>query len=243
MKRFYLFIFLVIFPLVCTSTTITQTLCARSGYHCIMVLAGDSWESLWPSRIKRLAVQRVNRMNAPLLPGTTLAVPDNMTNIDSRSFSPLPLRINRQARRTVWIYLKLQAWGAYDYDGRLLHWGPLSSGSNFCAGTQKSCSSPTGDFNVRALSGAYCISERNPDGECGGDGQGTCIYYSTAVVRNSQVDHNTNYALLAAQDLPGFPSTTGCFHLIPEDFHWLYSHFIYMAGNLTDIGTSIKIRN
>ncbi len=243
MTRFYLTVFLVIFPLMSTGTTITQNLCHQEGYHCIVAGAGDTWDSFWPQKVQKLAVQRVNRMNIPLLPGTTIAVPNDLKDINALSFSPLPLRISRQARRTVWIYLTLQAWGAYDYDGRLLSWGAVSSGSKFCSDIGENCQSDTGDYNVRLLFGPNCISARHPKGECGGEGQGSCIYYSTSVVRESRPIHGTDHALLAAHDLPGFPSTTGCFHLLPEDFDWLYHNFMYIPWNSTDIGTSIKIRN
>lgn len=237
MVKYYLAsLLLIFFSLPTYGLTVAQSYCESKNFHCVVTKAGETWENTWSDPEQRLMVQRINRRNKPLEPGVTLAVPNDLENLNALSFSPIPVRLKRQPRRTIWVYLEEQAWGAYDHDGRLLRWGPISSGANFCPDSQRSCRTPTGNFYTRYRQGSGCRNSASPQGECGGPGLPTCIYYSVSR------DFSRRYAFVPSNELPGFPSTHGCLHIFPSDMTWLYNNFAYIPQVEGDRGSAVKVR-
>nr|AAD41585.1 EnhA [Legionella pneumophila 130b] len=115
-------------------------LCAYPQYECIKVTGGQSWEKLFPDPVQRDIVQRVNRTYNYLWSGREIAVPKNLANINIFDVSPFPLKIQSENEKQIIVDQEKLAWGAYDAQGNLVWWGPISSGSDKCSDSNKDLS-------------------------------------------------------------------------------------------------------
>lgn len=107
-----------------------QYICKQPGYSCITIGYNQSWNLLWPNAEERDVVQRLNRMNIPLQPGMTIAVPLNR-NLTAMDIAPFTDEITPQNTKVIVVSLQALAWGAYSETGKLVKWGPISGGKNF----------------------------------------------------------------------------------------------------------------
>lgn len=185
--------------------------------------AGDRWESLWPDATQRDLIRRVNRMNTRLRAGMTLAVPDHLTDVSLRDLCPLPQRTDVTGAPQIHVALGLRAWAAYDIDGKLLRWGPISSGKDWCPDTGVRCSTPAGDYTLVYKKGADCKSSKFPLGK-GGAPMPYCMFFDT-----------NGHALHGSPTVPGYPDSHGCVRLFVEDAKWLNESFV-------DRGTRILVQ-
>jgi len=197
------------------------SLCSKPAYTCIQVKKGDTWESLFPNASKRRLVMRVNRMNIRLYPGATIAVPKNLNSINHMDVSPMPRRIEPTGRKTILIMMSMQAFGAYDQYGYLVHWGPVSGGQGYCPDVRRRCNTPRGRFSIQSRGGAGCISTKYPVGK-GGAPMPFCMFFYGG------------YAMHAST-LPGYHASHGCVRMFYEDAKWLNREF-------TSIGTRVIIQ-
>ena len=131
--------------------------CNMSGYKCIKVKRGDSWENLFRDPDKRDIVMRLNRINMPIYAGMVIAVPKNMDSYDYMDFSPMPNWIDTNGKREVVVDLEKQAFGAYLENGRLVHWGPVSGGRGYCPDEESACNTPHGVFYVYSRGAPTCV--------------------------------------------------------------------------------------
>jgi L,D-transpeptidase ErfK/SrfK len=189
--------------------------CSIQGYTCIKVRRGDTWNSLWPDKEKRRIVMRLNRRNLELYPGLIIAVPNNLMQINHMDISPLPYAIKPLKTKAVVIDIEKHAFGAYDINGYLIHWGPVSAGKGWCPDIQRTCESPRGTFFVISKGDAYCISEKYPVPE-GGAPMPFCMYFFNG------------YAMHAG-DLPGLHASHGCIRMFYEDAEWLNKYFVELG--------------
>ena len=192
------------------------SLCSRQGYSCIKIKRGQSWESLFPNASKRRLVMRVNRMNIRLYSGATIAVPNNLNTINHMDVAPMPYRIEPTGKKTVMIIMSMQAFGAYDQYGYLVHWGPVSGGKGYCPDVRRRCNTPRGRFSVRSRGSAACISRKYPIGK-GGAPMPFCMFFYGG------------YAMHAST-LPGYHASHGCVRMFYEDAKWLNRSFV-TVGN------------
>lgn len=202
-----------------------RRLCSKVGYHCVKVKSGETWARLWPDSDRRRIVMRVNRMNAELRRGMVIAVPDNLNRIDHMDVAPMPRRIEPPGRKVLVVNLKLQAFGAYDKYGYLVHWGPISGGKGWCPDINRRCRTPTGNFYVFHKKGANCISTKYPVGK-GGAPMPYCMFFYGG------------YAMHASF-LPGYNASHGCVRMFYEDAKWLNQYFVDMGRN----GTKVWVRS
>jgi len=205
-------------------TRYSHRLCHLSNYKCIKIKRGQTWSRLWPNPQERRIVMRVNRMNARLRPGITIAVPVNLRMISHMDISPMPDRINTN-QKTIVINMSKQAFGAYDRDGYLLHWGPMSGGKGYCPDLGKPCNTPRGTYRTYRKGTRLCESKKFPIPD-GGAPMPFCMYFKGG------------YAMHQGY-LPGYHASHGCVRMFYEDAEWLNKEFL----NSNRVGTKVIIRN
>lgn len=201
----------------CAQSRFGESLCKSPDYFCIKVKAMDSWENLFPNVEERDIIRRINRMNISLRAGMTIAVPKNIDRLTIYDVSPFPRYIESEGEKTIFVSQKQLAWGAYDENGELLWWGPLSSGSGHCRGLDGTCITPSGSYRVIRKQDIDCISTAFPmrsDGESGGAEMPYCMHFFRG------------YALHGSDTVPGYRASHGCVRIFIEDARWLNEEFI-----------------
>lgn len=194
--------------------TFGQTLCQYQGYECVKVKRGQSWFSMFPNEHDRSIVMRINRMNTQIWPGMTIAVPDNLKNSDIMDFAPFPRELPAPKEKVIVIDPLYQAWGAYDSNGRLVRWGPASSGMPYCKDIDEPCFTHEGSFRVFSLGSSDCFSTKFPLPD-GGAPMPYCMYFN-----NGQALHGE------PNGLPGFNASHGCVRMYVNDAEWLRYDFV-----------------
>lgn len=201
-------------------TRYSSKLCQLSDYFCIKITRQDSWQHLFPDPEQRDIVRRVNRINIALKKGMVLAIPKNLDRLTIYDVSPFPRYIDSSGEKTIYVSLKELAWGAYDQDGELLWWGPISPGLSRCS-SGGGCKTPTGSFRVIRKQGIECISTAFPrrrSGEHGGAPMPYCMHFFRG------------YALHGSDTVPGYPASHGCIRMFTEDARWINQEFIDIPG-------------
>lgn len=201
-----------------------KSLCDKSGYTCIKVARGDSWENLWPDTQERRIVMRINRMNTRLYPGMVIAIPNDLNEMDYLKLSPLSPMIDPSPRTTVIVDIDRQAFAVYDRAGYLVHWGPVSTAKGWCPDIERSCTTPRGTFYFYSKGGSGCYSTIFPVPN-GGAPMPYCMYFYKGFA-------------LHASELPGYNDSHGCIRLFYEDAQWLNQNFIEMGR----FGTKVIVR-
>lgn len=194
-------------------------LCGYSGFKCIKVHKGDTWAKMFPDRRDREIVKRLNRMNVELRYREWIIVPTNIQTINHMDLSPFPTKIAATGKRTVIVKLNLFAFGAYDVNGNLVHWGPVSGGRGWCEDVGRECSTATGSYTVYRKQGADCVSSIFPVDTNGGAPMPYCMHY------------HGGYALHGST-LPGFHGSHGCIRLFNDDAKWLNTRFIQIGSRV-----------
>ncbi len=198
-----------------------ETLCQSSDYTCIQVASGDSWENLFPTEQSRDIVMRVNRMNIPLRAGMKIAVPKQLDQLTIYDVSPFPRYIEPTGEKMIFVNQELLAWGAYNPEGELVWWGPISTGSGRCLSPDGTCLTPAGSFRVIRKQDIDCISTVfpvRPNGESGGALMPFCMHFLRG------------YALHGSDVVPGYRASHGCVRMFIEDARWLNEEFIDLPG-------------
>jgi len=207
-------------PLAWSEARFGESLCESTDYFCVKVKHGESWEALFPNDEARDIVRRINRMNISLRAGMVIAVPKNIERLTIYDVSPFPRYIESDGEKTIFVSQKQLAWGAYDENGELLWWGPLSSGSGHCR-NEGHCLTPSGDFRVIRKQGIDCISTAFPqraNGDNGGAEMPYCMHFFQG------------YALHGSDTVPGYRASHGCVRIFIEDARWLNEEFIDLPG-------------
>lgn len=208
-----------------------ENLCKSPDYLCILIKNGDSWESLFPDAEQQDMVRRINRMNVGLRRGMTIAVPKNIDRLTIYDVSPFPRYIQASGEKTIYVSQRKLAWAAYDVDGELLWWGPISSGMGKCPGVLGGCTTPTGSFRIVRKQDIDCISTVFPQrayGESGGALMPYCMHFFRG------------YALHGSNEVPGYRASHGCVRMFIEDARWLNEEFVDLPGGGV-LGTRIVI--
>src|SRR5262249_496292 len=121
--------------------------------------------------------------------------------------------------RTIIVKLDLKAFGAYDEDGNLVHWGPASGGKGWCPDVKHACVTATGSYKVYRVQGPDCVSTVFPIESHGGRPMPYCMHYYNG------------YALHGST-LPGFNASHGCVRLFNDDAKWLNKHFVKVGSRV-----------
>ncbi|OGT25623.1 MAG: endopeptidase IV [Gammaproteobacteria bacterium RIFCSPLOWO2_02_FULL_42_14] len=196
-------------------------LCGYSGFECVKVKRGDTWEKLFPNERNREIVMRLNRTNMPVKYRSWIVVPTNLRSISHMELSPFPLEHNTNGKKLVIVNLTKQAFGAYDQNGKLVRWGPVSGGKGYCPDVGRACNTATGTFKIYRKQGESCVSSKFPIETNGGAPMPYCMHFSGGFA-------------LHGSTLPGYNASHGCVRLFFEDAKWMNHEF-------TDIGTPVIV--
>lgn len=202
----------------------SQTLCNNSNYLCYTAKAGDTWQKLFPDAKQEDLVRRINRSNTNIYRGMKVAIPVDMHRADLFEHAPFSNSIEPRGQKVVIIEMKHQAFGAYDENGHLIHWGPVSGGRGWCPDVHRFCSTPRGTYHFTEKRGPGCFSSKYPAPE-GGAPMPFCMFF-----RNGYAMH--------AGDLPGYHASHGCVRLFYRDAEWLNRQFIDVGKK----GTLVIVR-
>lgn len=211
-----------------------ETLCSSPDYFCIKTKENDNWETLFPTDKSRDIVMRVNRMNIALHPGMTIAIPKRLDEISIYDVSPFPRYIEPTGEKMIFVNQNELAWGAYNSDGELAWWGPVSTGSGHCRSLDGTCLTPSGSFRIIRKQDIYCVSTVFPvraDGNNGGAIMPYCMHFLRG------------YALHGSDVVPGYRDSHGCIRMFIEDAKWLNEEFINLPGAGGLIGTKVIVNS
>lgn len=205
----------------CAPLRFGERLCRDPDYFCINVKAHESWSSLFANPTERDLIRRINRMNVRLRPGMVLAVPKNLDRLTIYDLAPFPRYIRSEGEKSLYVSQEKLAWGAYNEEGELLWWGPISSGNEHCRGVSGGCATPPGEFRMVRKQDIDCVSTAFPrrvDGNNGGALMPFCMHFFRG------------YALHGSLEVPGYRASHGCVRLFIEDAQWLNEEFIDLPG-------------
>ena len=194
-------------------------LCGYPGFKCVQIQRGDTWAKMFPSKREREIVKRLNRTNVALHYRSWVVVPTNLGRIDHMDMSPFPDYIKPSGKRTIIVKLGLHAFGAYNEQGYLVHWGPVSGGKGFCEDVGRACKTATGSHKVYRKQGQNCISSQFPLNTNGGAPMPYCMHYFSGFA-------------LHGSTLPGYHASHGCIRLFNDDAKWLNKHFLNIGSSV-----------
>lgn len=206
-------------------------LCAYPQYMCIKIERGQNWDNLFPDPQQRDIVQRINRSYNSLWTGKEIAVPRDLKNKTLLDFSPFPLQIDPEGEKQIIVDQDKLAWAAYDINGKLVKWGPISSGSDTCSDhSARTCRTMTGIFHFFSKENEKCRSNVFPVGK-GGAKMPYCMYF------------HKGFALHGSDDIPGYRASHGCVRMFTQDALWLNHEFVDVANpKLNTLGTKVTVR-
>lgn len=200
-----------------------KELCDYPGFRCVKVKRGQTWDRLFPDLRERELVKRLNRTNLPLYMRHWIVVPENLSRLSHLEISPFPHYREAQNHKLILVDLSLHAFAAYNKNGQLVHWGPISGGKPICKKTGESCATITGDFRITRKDNAECISNTYPESTNGGAPMPFCMFFKGG------------YAMHGST-LPGYHNSHGCVRLFYDDAKWLNHHF-------AKVGTRVIVRD
>lgn len=189
-----------------------STLCNDPQFFCYLVKKGETWDKLFNDPNQKDLVMRVNRMNTRLHAGMKIAVPKHMNTTNIMDFSPMPKQIDPPGEKLILVSIQNLAFGAYEADGTLEHWGPISAGRNYCPDIGRGCRTGLGNFSIHEKRGAGCVSTKFPVGR-GGAPMPYCMFF------------HGGYALHGSYEVPGYNDSHGCIRLFVDDAKWLNQVF------------------
>lgn len=205
-------------------------LCDNPQYYCIKVKKNNSWKKLFPNPKHRDLVQRINRTNMRLRRGKIIAVPHNIDELTIYDISPFPNAIKKTGEKTIIVDQEKLAWGAYDTNGYLVKWGPISSGKDYCPDVRRECTTITGIYYIFHKKDRTCVSNIFPVGE-GGAKMPYCMFFYRG------------FALHGSHEVPGYRDSHGCVRLFTEDAKWLNEKFVELLMSKYNFkGTKVIIQ-
>lgn len=206
-----------------------KDLCAWPEYTCIKVASSQSWEKLFPDPVQRDLVQRLNRSYNYLWAGKEIAVPKNLANMTLFDISPFTLKKEKTGGKEIIVDQEKLAWGAYDAEGNLVFWGPISSGRDKCSDSNNSCRTQTGSYRFFSKESDKCRSGVFPIGK-GGAKMPYCMYF------------HKGFAMHGADDMPGVRASHGCVRMFTQDAKWLNEHFVELSSARNNfLGTKVVV--
>lgn len=206
-------IFLFLFSSMANAMSFGAKLCKNNdAYTCYKVKRGDSWSKLFPDEDQRDLVTRVNRTNNKIYPGMIIAIPKNLEEADMIEYAPFSHQIE-SSKKVIIVSLDKLAFGAYDENGNLEYWGPISGGKGYCPDIGRGCHTKRGHFEIYRKMGAGCVSTKFPVGR-GGAPMPYCMFF------------NGGFALHGSYDVPGYNASHGCVRLFVKDAKWLNQEFV-----------------
>jgi len=194
--------------------------CNNGQFTCYTVKKGDNWEKLFPNEEQRDLVMRINRINTRLYAGLQIAIPNIKNNdINILNYSPLPRQITPTGGKIIIVSINNLAFGAYNGDGTLELWGPVSTARGYCPDIGRGCHTALGKFHIYEKQGAGCVSSKFPVGR-GGAPMPYCMFF------------HGGYALHGSYEVPGYNASHGCVRMFVKDAKWLNQEFTAGVDNV-----------
>ncbi|MCD6039964.1 MAG: hypothetical protein K0S27_1364 [Gammaproteobacteria bacterium] len=190
-------------------------ICANDDrFTCYTVKAGESWQTLFPQADKRDLVMRINRINIQLERGMRIAIPKDIDDADMLNYAPFSRQISSPGEKIIVVSLHENqlAFGAYDAEGYLKYWGPVSGGRSYCPDLGRGCHTAVGKYSIYRKGGASCKSTKFPIGR-GGAPMPYCMYF------------HAGFALHGSHEVPGYNASHGCVRMFVNDAQWLNENF------------------
>jgi hypothetical protein len=150
---------------------------------------------------RRLALlEKLNRADVEHLARLKAYIVPSVWDADELSYSPLPIEYERarEKKKAIVVHLPQQVFGGYE-QGRLVRWGPVSSGS---------AKSPTPQ-------GQYHLNWRSRGHQSTVDERWFLPWYFNFINKRGISFHE--FAL------PGYPASHSCLRLLKRDAMWLFS--------------------
>lgn len=205
-------------------------LCGYPQYNCVKAAPGQNWDNLFPDPEQRDIVQRINRSYNYLWAGREIAIPKNLPYLNALDVAPFPLKLSGEKEKQIIVDQDKLAWAAYDAEGNLVKWGPISSGRDKCSDSNRSCRTLTGIFRVFSKENVNCKSDVFPIGK-GGAKMPYCMYF------------HKGFALHGSDDIPGYRASHGCVRMFIEDAKWLNENFVELSSERNNfMGTKVTVR-
>lgn len=230
MNRILIIAFMMTLTVAANAANYGTGLCGYPQYECIKVASGQTWENMFPDPEKRDLVQRINRSYNSLWAGREIAVPKNLAIVNIFDIAPFPLKLEGKTEKQIIVDQDKLAWAAYDADGNLVRWGPISSGRDKCSDSNRSCRTLTGIFRVFSKENVKCTSDVFPIGK-GGAKMPYCMYF------------HKGFALHGSDDIPGVRASHGCVRMFIQDAQWLNENFVELSSERNNfMGTVVTVR-
>jgi L,D-transpeptidase ErfK/SrfK len=188
-------------------------LCKQEGFSCYIAKQGDTWSKLFNDPQQLDLVMRLNRTNLPITPGMRVAIPHNIDQLNMLDVAPFKKQIHATGKKSIYVSLQKLAFGAYNEEGQLEYWGPVSGGQGWCPDTQSRCHTASGQFSIYEKRGKGCFSTKFPLGR-GGAPMPYCMFFYKG------------FALHGSPTVPGYNASHGCVRLFVNDAKWLNQEFI-----------------
>ncbi len=214
-------IFLMIFSGV-ASASFGGRLCANdSRFTCYTVKRGDTWQNLFSNSERRDLVMRLNRMNIRLQPGMRIAIPQSSYGNNMMDFSPIRTQISPPGKKVIMVSISPNqlVFGAYNAQGTLQYWGPISGGRGYCPDIGHGCHTATGNYAIYNKGGSGCRSTKFPVGR-GGAPMPYCMFF------------HGGFAMHGSYEVPGYNASHGCLRMFVNDAEWLNQDFTAGAGRV-----------
>lgn len=203
---------LITFSSVAFGKNYGSSICNNPQFICYTAKKGDTWSKLFKDPNQKDLVMRINRMNTRLHSGLKIAIPKNLNNTNPMDYSPLPKQIDPPGEKLILVSIQNLAFGAYEADGSLQYWGPVSAGRSYCPDIGRGCRTGVGNFAIHEKRGPECVSTKFPVGK-GGAPMPYCMFF------------HGGYALHGSYEVPGYNDSHGCVRLFVDDAKWLNQVF------------------
>ena len=208
-----------------TNNYFGEELCSHPNYDCIKATRGQSWKQMFPDPHHRDIVQRVNRTYNYIYRGKVLAVPKDLDNITIFDVSPFSLEIDQKGEKLIIVDQDKLAWGAYNRKGKLVKWGPISSGKDYCPDIGRKCRTQTGVFRFFDKQNKKCRSRMFRAN------MPFCMFFYKG------------FALHGSDDIPGRRASHGCVRMFIHDAKWLNHNFVEVSHKTNNFrGTKVVVQ-
>ncbi len=145
--------------------------------------------------------------------------------------APIPSQITPPNEKLIVVDPVNHAWGAYHANGKLIRWGMVTAGANWCADLHRSCRTKSGSFRIYLLGDSNCVSYKFPIEDGGGAPMPYCMYF------------NGSEALHGSNDISYGNSSHGCVRMHVDDAKWLRFQFVEAPADYNHYqGTRVIIK-
>ena len=203
-----------------------KALCEYPQYECVKVGKGQNWDKMFPDPVQRDLVQRLNRSYNAIWYGKEIVVPKNLESLTIFDISPFPLKLQDVEEKQIIVDQDKLAWGAYDEQGNLVKWGPISAGTDKCVDSNNSCLTLTGIFRIFSKENQNCRSNTFDNAR-----MPYCMFFYKG------------FALHGSNDIPGRRASHGCVRMFEGDAKWLNHEFVHLSKESNNhMGTKVIVR-